>query len=35
MFYIVINVIVVNLYLLFLYVPVPKENKYTDYLVFR
>ena len=30
-----ISVIVMNLYLLSLHAPVPKKNKYTDYLAFR
>ena len=35
MLYTIISMVIVNLYLLSLHAPVPKENKFTDYLAFR
>ena len=35
MLYTVISMVIMNSYLLSLHAPVPKENKFTDYLAFR
>ena len=35
MFYIIINIVVINLFLLFLHAPVAKKNKFIKYMIFR
>ena len=35
MFYTIINIIIINLFLLSLHAPVAKKNKFTKYIVFR
>ena len=35
MLYTIIGVIIINLYLLSLHAPMPKKNKFTDYLAFK